>query len=307
MSVEAMKSPTSKVSKLGSVFRRAAKAVRDGYAASMASVFSVFLLMWLRTTMSYQYVHGVSMVDAISAIYSEGGIFRFYHGLFYALLMMPLSRFGDIASNELAREFFSETQTAAVVTTVASTMAALWRVSICPIDTVKTLMQVHGNKAFPLLNEKIQKMGIFALWEGSLGSAVATWVGYYPWFFTHNFLEAWCVRRKVLDAHLSESKGVRRHLRRALVGLCSSLVSDLCSNAIRVVKTYKQTSVEPISYMEAVTRIVGESGLLGLFIRGLSSKLFSNALNAMLFTVMWKAISDKLEANKKNQVKKKAD
>ena len=63
------------------MLNKAAKAVRDGYSASMASIVSVFMLMWLRTTLSYQFVHGVSMVEAMSLLYAQGGIPRFYRGL----------------------------------------------------------------------------------------------------------------------------------------------------------------------------------------------------------------------------------
>lgn len=273
---------------------KAARAVRDGYAASMASVVSVFLLMWLRTAMSYQHVKGVTMSEAIRQLYDDGGIRRFYKGLVPALCMMPLSRFGDIFSNEVAREFLAESFPAAVVTMFASSMAAGWRVLITPADTVKTMMQVHGKDGIGHLRGKIAKSGPSALWEGALGASTATWVGHYPWFVTHNFLEAYCVRNRILDAHLRHQNPTRKNVRRALLGLMSSLVSDVCSNAIRVLKTYKQTSVEPIGYMEAAARIIEKDGITGLLFRGLTSKLTANALNAMLFTVVWKAISERL-------------
>eukprot|EP00587_Corethron_hystrix_P008979 CAMPEP_0113304280 /NCGR_PEP_ID=MMETSP0010_2-20120614/4368_1 /TAXON_ID=216773 ORGANISM="Corethron hystrix, Strain 308" /NCGR_SAMPLE_ID=MMETSP0010_2 /ASSEMBLY_ACC=CAM_ASM_000155 /LENGTH=297 /DNA_ID=CAMNT_0000158463 /DNA_START=101 /DNA_END=994 /DNA_ORIENTATION=- /assembly_acc=CAM_ASM_000155 len=283
---------------------KATKAARDGYSASMASIVSVFLLMWVRTTMSYQFVHGVSTFEAISMLYAEGGIPRFYKGIIPALIMMPLSRFGDIFANEAARGFLSERYPTGIVTAIASTLAALWRIIISPTDTVKTTMQVHGAEAIVLLQEKTKKMGFRALYEGSLGAAAATWVGHYPWFVTHNFLEAFCVRRKILDAHNPGKKGVTRHVRRALVGICSSLVSDVFSNAIRVLKTFKQTSADPIGYGEAAAQIFAESGLQGLFFRGLSTKLVANALNAMLFTIVWKAISERISERKEKELRK---
>mmetsp|Transcript_20448 Transcript_20448/g.35147 ORF Transcript_20448/g.35147 Transcript_20448/m.35147 type:complete len:296 (+) Transcript_20448:202-1089(+) len=288
---------------IGDVSTKAARAVRDGYAASMASVVSVFLLMWLRTAMSYQHVKGVTMSEAIRQLYDDGGIPRFYKGLLPALCMMPLSRFGDIFSNEVARDFFSESFPAAVVTMFASSMAAGWRILISPADTVKTMMQVHGTDGLTHLQNKIAKQGPSALYQGAMGASAATWVGHYPWFVTHNFLEAYCVRNQILDAHVKNQNPMRKNLRRALLGLISSLVSDVCSNAIRVLKTYKQTSVEPIGYMEAATRIIEKDGLAGLFFRGLTSKLTANALNAMLFTVVWKAISERLAAKRLEAVK----
>jgi len=293
------------IRQLGSVSTKAARAVRDGYAASMASIVSVFLLMWLRTAMSYQHVKGVSMSEAISQLYADGGIPRFYKGLVPALVMMPLSRFGDIFSNEAAREFLSgNAWPAALVTMVASSMAAAWRIIISPADTTKTMMQVHGKEGLALLRNKVAKSGPSALFEGALGASAATWVGHYPWFVTHNFLEAWCVRNHIMDAHLKNQDPLRKNLRRALLGLMSSLVSDVCSNAIRVLKTYKQTSVEPIGYIEAATRIIEKDGITGLLFRGLTSKLTANALNAMLFTVVWKAISERLAKKRQDALMK---
>mmetsp|Transcript_21781 Transcript_21781/g.45811 ORF Transcript_21781/g.45811 Transcript_21781/m.45811 type:complete len:300 (-) Transcript_21781:82-981(-) len=288
---------------LGDVSTKAARAVRDGYAASMASIVSVFLLMWLRTSMSYQHVKGVTMSEAIRQLYNDGGIPRFYKGLIPALVMMPLSRFGDIFSNEVAREFAGNSGLpAAVVTMFASSLAAGWRILISPADTVKTMMQVHGTEGLALLQNKIAKNGPSALFDGALGASAATWVGHYPWFVTHNFLEAFCVRNQIMDAHLKNQNSFRKNIRRALLGLMSSLVSDVCSNAIRVLKTYKQTSLEPIGYFEAATRIIESDGLMGLLFRGLTSKLTANALNAMLFTVVWKAISERLAKNKGQEI-----
>lgn len=289
------------LNKLGGVSAKAARAVRDGYAASMASIVSVFLLMWLRTAMSYQHVKGVTMSQAIQQLYNDGGVPRFYKGLIPALCMMPLSRFGDIFSNEVAREFLQDSFPAAVVTVFASSMAAGWRILISPADTTKTMMQVHGTEGLNHLKNKIAKNGISALYEGAMGASAATWVGHYPWFVTHNFLEAYCVRNHILGAHLKQQNSTRKNLRRALLGLISSLVSDVCSNAIRVLKTYKQTSVEPIGYVEAASRIIEKDGITGLLFRGLTSKLTANALNAMLFTVVWKAIAERLAMQKEMQ------
>lgn len=55
--------------------------------------------MWLRTTMNYQYRYGTSLSEALSTLYSQGGIPRLYQGLPFALVQGPLSRFGDTAAN----------------------------------------------------------------------------------------------------------------------------------------------------------------------------------------------------------------
>jgi hypothetical protein len=48
----------------------------------------VLSLMWLRTTINYQYRHGGTMVGALKVLYAEGGIPRFYKGLLPALIQV---------------------------------------------------------------------------------------------------------------------------------------------------------------------------------------------------------------------------
>ena len=47
--------------------------------------------MWLRTTMNYQYANGGSLGNAISTLYKEGGIPRFYRGVSFAIIQNPVS------------------------------------------------------------------------------------------------------------------------------------------------------------------------------------------------------------------------
>ena len=62
-------------------------------------VLQVTSLMWLRTTMNYQYRYGTKLGETFSKLYNEGGIRRFYRGICPALFMGPLSRFGDTDAN----------------------------------------------------------------------------------------------------------------------------------------------------------------------------------------------------------------
>ena len=66
-------------------------------AGGVAMGLNVLSLMWLRTTVNYQYRYGTGTTTAIKTLYNEGGIVRFYRGLLPALFQGPLSRFGDTA------------------------------------------------------------------------------------------------------------------------------------------------------------------------------------------------------------------
>lgn len=76
--------------------------------------------------------------------------------------------------------------------------------------------------------------------------------------------------------------------RRAIMGFCSSAISDTCSNSIRVIKVYKQSHPEQLSYPNVVRNVLKESGVRGLFFRGLETKIFANGLQGILFSILWK-------------------
>jgi hypothetical protein len=84
-------------------------------------------------------------------------------------------------------------------------------------------------------------------------------------------------------------------VRNAGIGLASSIVSDVVVNAIRVVKTTKQSlgSRHSVTYAEAIRIILAADGWRGLFGRGLSTRIYCNAIQSIVFTVIWRALADR--------------
>jgi hypothetical protein len=296
----APKEEKKEVEPLSVVLKRAGKkALGGGIAGALAMVAQVALLMWMRTVMNYQHANGLSTMEAIAALYAEGGITRLYQGWQVALLQAPVSRFGDTAANAgmLALCAGITWMPEGVKTFFASWAAAGFRIFITPMDAFKTTLQVHGPAGLTLLTERIASEGVLTLWSGALATAFATFAGHYPWFVTNNYLEA-----KIPAP--SKDKVVTTMFRRAFIGLCSSAISDVVSNSIRVVKTKKQTSKIALSYMATVSTIVAEDGVQGLFLRGLGTKLITNGVSAMLFSILWKYFEQKLSAPAKDAKKK---
>lgn len=273
-----------------------AKALRGGIAGAGAMVVQVCALMWLRTTMNFQYKYGMSTFQALSHLYKEGGIPRFYRGLAPALFQGPLSRFGDTAANEGALALLNHHPTFMGMPTMlksvfASASAASFRIFLMPVDCLKTTLQVEGKEGLALLGNKIAKGGPLVLWHGWAGAIGATFVGHYPWFYTRNQMTELLPkydRKKEFFPYLGVA---------ATIGFTASVVSDTCSNSIRVLKTAVQTSDVPVGYMEAANKIIAKDGLSGLFFRGLGTKIIANGLQGIMFNVLWKFFSDVL--NKK--------
>jgi Mitochondrial carrier protein len=113
-----------------------------------AMVIQVFSLMWMRTTINYQYRHGGTMVATLKKLYAEGGIARFYRGLLPALVQGPLSRFGDTAANAGMLALLDSYEAGAalpifVKTVMASGAAAGFRIVLMPVDALKTTLQAR--------------------------------------------------------------------------------------------------------------------------------------------------------------------
>jgi hypothetical protein len=267
-----------------------AAAMRGGLAGGAAMGANIGCLMWLRTTMNYQYMHGTGFRESLRILYKDGGIGRFYRGVGPALIQGPMSRFGDTAANTgiiTLLDSYDETKElpVAIKTLAASGAAATFRIALMPIDACKTTMQVEGSIA-PLI-AKFRANGPRVLFNGSLASASATFAGHYPWFATYNYL----------SANLPEQQDRFMELgRRAGIGFCSSVVSDTTSNSIRVVKVFKQASTEQLSYPAIVRRIVAADGISGLMFRGLETKILANGLQGILFSVLWKHFDSVLNA-----------
>jgi len=257
----------------------------------MAMALQVCSLMWLRTTMNYQYKYGTTMKQAFKHLYKEGGILRFYKGILPAFIQGPLSRFGDTAANTGILAFFNENPSTQnlptfIKTATASTVAALFRIFLMPVDTIKTTLQVDGKEGLTNLLKKSKSHGPFIFYHGSLAASAATFAGHFPWFFTYNFL----------DSKIPKPRDKFEKLgRNALLGFVSSTISDTISNSIRVVKTYRQTAKETVSYVNSIKAIVKQDGYIGLFGRGLKTRILTNGLQGIMFSVLWKYFDDILK------------
>jgi len=263
---------------------------RGGSSGALAMGVNVCTLMWIRTTMNYQYRYGTTTTQAMKILWAQGGIRRFYRGLGPCLFQGPLSRFGDTAANTAILKLLEPYDIPiAAKTGAASISAGLWRILITPIDTLKTTLQVEGKQALPLLGAKIRTHGILVTFHGALAAASATAVGHFPWFFTFNTLQ------ESIPKPQEGSHPAWKFARNALIGFVASIVSDTTSNSLRVIKTTRQTFDKPLSYPEVVRHVVKSDGIIGLFGRGLKTRIMANALNSMLFATLWKYIMERQE------------
>tara|TARA_B100001059_G_scaffold236548_1_gene287690 strand:- start:2796 stop:3662 length:867 start_codon:yes stop_codon:yes gene_type:complete len=271
------------------------KAFRGGISGGIAMVINICTLMPLRTTVNYQYRYGTTGIQSLTTLYRDGGMLRFYRGFGFAIIQGPWSRFGDTFANSGTMALLNSNESTkdlnvGTKTLLASSTASLFRIISTPIDTCKTILQVEGKSGLKKIGQKFRNTGGFPrglpiLWYGALGSASATFVGHYPWFFTYNYLQKYIPEQETVIGNLSKN---------AFIGFSASAISDTCSNSIRVLKTYRQTHPLPISYGTSIKEIISNDGLSSLFGRGLKIKIISNGIQGSLFAVLWKYIEKQL-------------
>ncbi|KAG8818069.1 hypothetical protein FRC17_010979 [Serendipita sp. 399] len=270
-------------------WRRALRqALGGGLAGAAAMVLQVFTLMPLRTIMNYQYRYGTGLRQAAYTLYQDGGYLRYYSGLGAALVQAPVARFGDAAANVGALALLESNPTTMklpvlVKTFFAAVFAGAWRMTLTPIDTLKTTLQTQGRAGLPILKYRMGRHGIGSLWWGALGNFAATLIGFFPWFGTYNYLQG-----RIPPAD-SWKQGL---VRQAVIGFIASITSDTISNFMRVLKTYRQVNATLIGYRAAARAIIRVEGLRGLFGRGLKTRILANGAQGLMFSVLWKIFLD---------------
>jgi len=281
--------PSKPKQSFGETMKKAGyRALGGGASGAAAMVIQVGSLMWMRTTMNYQYRYGMTTTDALRTLYNDGGILRFYRGVGPALIQGPVSRFGDTAANAGVLEMFEQSESmnnwpTPVKTVFASGAASSMRVCLVPVDTVKTIMQVEGKEGIPKLMAKYKAGGPVVFFHGAGATMAASFVGHYPWFTVFNTLQQnW-------PKYEDRASGLCRN---AAIGFIASVSSDTVSNSLRVVKTVRQTN-ETMSYYNIVMKVVEEDGWAGLFGRGLKTRIICNGMQGLMFSVMYKLFEEK--------------
>jgi hypothetical protein len=261
------------------VSRALGVACASGLHGAVAGVVQVLLLMWLRTAMNYQYAMGTGLRETFVRLWREGGIARFYQGISFALMQAPLTRFGDVAANEGVRHLFEHSAALAHAppsarSLVVSLIAVGFRLAIHPLDNIKTNMQIYGPQAHARLLARVRDEGAAFLFDGCTAGTVSNFIGQYPYWYTYNLLAP---------------RAARQPLRLALCALAATSVSDCFANTFRVLKTQKLLASQ--SYADVVRRILRTDGARGLLGRGLLTRMLTNAIQSVVFTLVWRSLA----------------
>ena len=253
--------------------------LKSSVPGSSAGVIQLTSLYWLKTIIKHQYRHGTSPINSATKLYYDRDLFRFYRGYTLSFFKGGMGKFSDAA---LYTYFHSpefdhiyEVQRSSYI----SLCSAVIRFNMIPLDTYTNMYQVRGIKGREIMKDKIRKHGFTTLYSGSTAYFLSNFVGNSAWFFTMDNLN------KIYYKPDEKKNDTKKNI---LIGLASSAVSDLITNPIRILKTYKQSNKDNISYTRAISEMVKSKGLLNFYVRGLPTKLVLNGLNSAVFLVLWK-------------------
>ena len=254
--------------------------LKSSLAGSSAGIIQLTSLFWLKTIIKHQYRHGTSPIKSFILLRNEKDVFRFYRGLAPNLFKTGFGKFGDAAFYTYFHQSEFENLNEARRASYISLASSFLKFNLMPFDTYTNMSQVRGAGGTAILKEKISKHGVGILYSGSGAYFLSNFIGNTSWFFTHDYL----IKNTLQELPKDDTK------KNILLGFASSAVSDMITNPIRILKTYKQSNKDNISYRQTVIEIVKSKGLLNFYVRGLPSKLLLNGLNSALFLVIWRKL-----------------
>ena len=257
--------------------------IKSSFAGSTAGIIQLTSLFWLKTLTKHQYRHGTSLPVSFSQLYKEKDLLRFYRGFTPNLLKVSLGKFGDTA----LYTYFHQPDFKYLSNEWRSTYIALAssfiKFNLMPLDTYTNMYQVRGKEGSIVMKQKIKRDGIRVLYHGSTAFFLSNFLGNASWFYTLDYLNS-----KLYKSY-HKKDDTKKNI---IIGFGCSTVSDLITNPIRILKTYKQSNKENISYLQALKEIKESKGWRNFYFRGLGTKLILNGLNSSLFLVLWKKLEN---------------
>ena len=259
---------------MSEIYKSSTKAFKTGFAGGALQVTS---LLWLRTANNYQYKHGTSLSDTIKTLYNQGGILRFYRGYFPSLFLGSSIKFGEINAYYYSKQCnFNELERLVFISSVSS----LLKFTFVPIDTLDIFLQVEGKKGIETLKNKVNSQGVRVLYYGLTPWITSNFISTFCWYNIHNYLDS--------KFKNYGKEGIVFNIKNAIIGGSASVISDSLTNPLRILKIYKQSNTNQVSYTETYKNIVETRGYKELFLRGLKTRIIIHGLQNMFFIVVWK-------------------
>ena len=144
-----------------------------------------------------------------------------------------------------------------------------------PFDMIGNSYQVSGLKASPIIKNKLNIYGTKILWTGTYAYAGISFINYSIWVSMYNYLNIYLPRK------------INQDLRNGIIGFSATVCADLVINPLRVIKTYKQSHSDNLTYTEIVkNNIIKEKR----YYSGIQAKMLFNCINSAFYVILWKRL-----------------
>ena len=228
---------------------------------------------WLKTVIKNQYVYGQSIPVTFNNLFQSKESFRFYRGIIPNIMKAMVGRNSDILFHKYYTNKLNSNQE--YIALISGLSSSVIKATTMPFDTVSNLYQIHGKSAKDIINKQFKNEDYF-FYRGTGAYMALTCLGSSTWLYTYS---------KLKEKELHKNMNVNN----ALIGVSSSIMSDIIVNPIRILKTYKQSNQDYISYSQIIKRIIKEEkNIFNAYFRGYGLRMSLNAFNSGIFMVLWK-------------------
>ena len=249
------------------------KLAESGIAGGIAGGIQLSSLYWLRTIIKYQYVYPYSIWDTTKYLWNQNDRIRLFRGFIPNFSKVVLGKVGEASlikhfNPENSKDIFYKTlMTSAVITG--------WKTLMMPLDTLGNSYQVNGIEASNIIKNRIKTQGWKTLWSGTIVYLNISFLNYTIWVYTFHHLNYILPKR------------INQDLRNGIIGLTSTLMSDIVINPLRVIKTNIQSQHEKKGYLTLATEIFQTRSD---YFRGFKTKMLFNCLNGALYVIIWRRL-----------------
>ena len=257
------------------------KALKTGVTSACLQVTS---LLWIKTINNYQYRYGTNLKDTCKILYNDGGILRFYKSYLPSLFVASSCKFCELNAYYYTKQNnFNNVERLLFISTISS----ITRLGVIPIDTLDIFLQVEGNKGVSTLYNKTKDHGLRVLYYGASPWILNNFVGTFAWFGVHNYL----------DTKYKNDFNNNFNIKNGIIGLSSSITTDILTNPLRILKIYKQSNEQNIGYKTTINNIIKEKGISELLLRGLKTRIIIHGIQSIFFTIIWKNLEKTFQIN----------
>lgn len=263
------------------------------FSGGTASVIQITSTYWLRTNIKYQYRHGTSPIESLKKLILDKDKFRLYRGFIPTLIKGSIGKTGEVVSYTYFKKYTDINDNLKIVG--ASITSSILRFNLMPFDNVTNIYQVHGKNGLDILKKKYKNNGFKIFYTGTAVYFLNNFIGNMIWFSVFDIMNSLLFLNGVYKERNNERnkyKDEYKDIKNLCIGFTCSATTDLITNPLRVIKTYRQSDENNISYNRAIKNILREKGLKNYLVRGLTSRILLGGLNSAIFVFLWKRIDE---------------